>query len=584
MAYNKRTWLGRQGTGLNKFSIGGASPVTIVNQPDSVTQVGDALSAGNLNDLEDRIEDAFDDVDTALDTKADEQDVTNLNNALTAIDHRVSNLEQAHGSYEVKPYKDGSITPSGKGAWSIVEGLRGVSRVKNNALSTIHSFGLYHCSLVSYSEGVLTVTGFSVGSQVYKPSIVVPSDRTVLGGIWVKPSKATYAYVSLGSSTLVNTVQLPANVWTFLCNEKALTSATVEFSLYVNVNNDLGASDTVQVKEAFLTDLTLYFGGTIPSDADTIAKIQQNYPHLLTPSEYGVRIVDSSYSGVRAWARNLVDPSVITPNKYVDDGSGNLMSNSTYVASDYLPVVPNKTYYYKTDESRGRWGAWYDENKVYISGISGSGEKTAPSNAKYARVTGCTDNYLTTLCFSLSDSLDGTFTEYHAPSTLSLTFQGKSAGSVYDSCEPNVEVSGVAKKRTTERIGEQDLSQIAFTYNSSFASWRSNSAFSLAKPPASNDDVANIMLAGFVAIKGNDVASTAVMSIAMNIGGNIWVNNGSSSTPPSGTMRYELATESVTLSDPLIDNTLLTEAGGRMATVQTGTVVDGSFDMGFITL
>lgn len=82
MAYNKRTWLGRQGTGLNKFSIGGASPVTIVNQPDSVTQVGDALSAGNLNDLEDRIEDAFDDVDTALATKADQTEVTNLNDAL----------------------------------------------------------------------------------------------------------------------------------------------------------------------------------------------------------------------------------------------------------------------------------------------------------------------------------------------------------------------------------------------------------------------------------------------------------------------------------------------------------------------
>ena len=50
------------------------------------------------------------------------------------------------------------------------------------------------------------------------------------------------------------------------------------------------------------------------------------------------------------------------------------------------------------------------------------------------------------------------------------------------------------------------------------------------------------------------------------------------------TINFELATESVTLSDPIIDNTLLTEAYGRMSTVQTGTVVDGSFDLGFITL
>ena len=64
MAFNKRTWKGRQGTGLNKFSINGASPVTVVNQPDTITEVGDALSAGNLNDLETRIGNEFDIVET----------------------------------------------------------------------------------------------------------------------------------------------------------------------------------------------------------------------------------------------------------------------------------------------------------------------------------------------------------------------------------------------------------------------------------------------------------------------------------------------------------------------------------------
>lgn len=110
MAFNKRTWLGRQGTGLNKFSIGGASPVTIVNQPDSVTQVGDALSAGNLNDLEDRIEDAFDDVDTELDTKADEQDVTNLNNAIenTTI-------------WDIDQQSEVTFEGDGAGTWEIME-------------------------------------------------------------------------------------------------------------------------------------------------------------------------------------------------------------------------------------------------------------------------------------------------------------------------------------------------------------------------------------------------------------------------------------------------------------------------------
>lgn len=64
MAFNKRTWKGRQGTGLNKFSIDGATPVTVVNQPDYISEQGDALSAGNLNDLENRIYNEFTDVET----------------------------------------------------------------------------------------------------------------------------------------------------------------------------------------------------------------------------------------------------------------------------------------------------------------------------------------------------------------------------------------------------------------------------------------------------------------------------------------------------------------------------------------
>lgn len=51
----KRIWKARRGFGLNKFSINGQPPVEVVNEPDSVTEVGDPISADNLNDLEARI-------------------------------------------------------------------------------------------------------------------------------------------------------------------------------------------------------------------------------------------------------------------------------------------------------------------------------------------------------------------------------------------------------------------------------------------------------------------------------------------------------------------------------------------------
>jgi len=59
MAFIKRTWLARIGTGLNKFIIGdkdGNNKQTLTNSPDTVSQQGDVISADNLNDLEDRIE------------------------------------------------------------------------------------------------------------------------------------------------------------------------------------------------------------------------------------------------------------------------------------------------------------------------------------------------------------------------------------------------------------------------------------------------------------------------------------------------------------------------------------------------
>lgn len=60
--FDRRTWLARIGTGLNKFIIGAKDAdgkQALVNSPDSITQEGDVISAANLNDLEGRIESEF---------------------------------------------------------------------------------------------------------------------------------------------------------------------------------------------------------------------------------------------------------------------------------------------------------------------------------------------------------------------------------------------------------------------------------------------------------------------------------------------------------------------------------------------
>ena len=620
MAYNKRTWLGRQGTGLNKFSIGGATPVTIVNQPDSVTQVGDALSAGNLNDLEDRIEDAFDDVDTALDTKADEQDVTNLNNAINQIDHRVQNLEQAKGSYVVQNYKDGSITPSGKGAWSIVEGLRGVSRVENNAIDKTHfqndSSGV--ASVVNNGDGTLTVT---------------ISDTTT-DDIWLLLTENSGdGYFSMARGhvfVIADSHKFPTGVvyWNAYgggsLGVNALNTQPSNFEvILLAVYIPPGTTAQSFTIEPVIRDLTLYFGGTIPSDADTIAEIQQNYPHLLIPSEYGVRIVDSSYSGVRAWSRNLAK---VNPEYY----------DSSYVptfdADKCYKVTAGVTYYWKIFEKtfttwRARiffydmegnplttpstsWVTEVSSNGFYVNGQGllwgGNGSDTTKkwtfSQNFYIRfvfLLGDTtsSSVISKFCFNVTDSMDGTFTEYFTD-TLALSFQGKSAGSVADTCEPNVEVEGVARRRDTQRVksytftGNETWTYVTtYDYPVFYCAIFTDAlyAYNLDLTVMTDEYVA-ISNRDYYAFRTNDLNKKCCM--INNQGFPMFAIQDSAITSGSAmashmagkTIHYALAEDIVTLSDPIIDNTLLTESGGRMATVQTGTVVDGSFDMGFITL
>jgi len=66
MAYSKKTWLARLGQGLNKFIFNGGSKVTLDSSPDLVTQEGTPLSAENMNDLEQRIDDEFTNVNEAI--------------------------------------------------------------------------------------------------------------------------------------------------------------------------------------------------------------------------------------------------------------------------------------------------------------------------------------------------------------------------------------------------------------------------------------------------------------------------------------------------------------------------------------
>ena len=347
MAYTKRTWLGRQGTGLNKFSIGGASPVTIVNQPDSVTQVGDALSAGNLNDLEDRIEDAFDDVDTALDTKADEQDVTNLNNAISKISDDVN---------RIAIFSSNLIDPS-----------KGVAGYLSNGV-VIENSGYRTTDYISVSAGkyVKKINTRDMGAGAL--SIALYNEgKTFLGNL---------EGTNLGSGWYMYTIPSTVSLIRLTTGGRTLSAPTCYFGL----------------GETALSDIPKY-GFSIGSDGTIDYSQVQNVPNYQEEIEISAEKIER----IASFSSNLINPSERVVG-YLNYDNGNVITDSFYSTTGYIRVREGnyvKFVYNATGVIGGNANkiTMYDANKQFISSLAGSLITTdwysynIPANVAYIRLS-----------------------------------------------------------------------------------------------------------------------------------------------------------------------------------------------------
>ena len=96
--------------------------------------------------------------------------------------------------------------------------------------------------------------------------------------------------------------------------------------------------------------------------------------------------ITGASGGVGDRTANLFNAATTLHNYYISDVDGVAKVAANNDCSDYIEIKPETTYYI-TSISSGRWGAWYDENKQFISGITIYGAKTSPAGAKYMRVT-----------------------------------------------------------------------------------------------------------------------------------------------------------------------------------------------------
>lgn len=92
--------------------------------------------------------------------------------------------------------------------------------------------------------------------------------------------------------------------------------------------------------------------------------------------------------------KNLFDKLAITAGYYVNQNGGNLLSNASYNASDYIPITAGEQYsYYSSNDPTNLRIAFYNSAKVYISGLLyPSSPITAPALAAFVRFSLLTDS------------------------------------------------------------------------------------------------------------------------------------------------------------------------------------------------
>lgn len=129
-------------------------------------------------------------------------------------------------------------------------------------------------------------------------------------------------------------------------------------------------------------------------------------------------------------SKNLIGTSFMTGAIYSNNGNlDNGSSFQTWQSTDFIAIKPNAKYKlsYQGAAANANTGAYYDANKVYISGFSGCSDFTSPANAYFIRFSQSNTNPFS----SNWQFEEGTaITLYHAPN---YTFPFASQNFVY--CE-----------------------------------------------------------------------------------------------------------------------------------------------------
>ena len=117
-------------------------------------------------------------------------------------------------------------------------------------------------------------------------------------------------------------------------------------------------------------DLSIWYGSNdrIPSD---LLSHPENWGRYYAGSlAYAAGYLDSADGAIlTAIGRQMFDKSTAMTG-YIDDVNGNFVAVADATCTDYIGVSPNDQLHIYSEQTSTAWGAWYDRDKNFISGIT----------------------------------------------------------------------------------------------------------------------------------------------------------------------------------------------------------------------
>lgn len=220
----------------------------------------------------------------------------------------------------------------------------------------------------------------------------------------------------------------------------------------------------------------------------------------------------------------LFDQTTVTKQSYVNDVTGKIGSTAEDVnASDYISVMGYEYIKITSTMKTKQWGAFYDTNKTFLSGIVGYDKPIpVPPDASYARLTVIGDNLKTFMVNAGATALP--WEPYRGVQTLPLTADQpwRGIGDVHDEVCDRDGVLGTWRRYAEDTLDGSDNEKWEMTdcAESTHKRFYSSSIRLKTKPATLNAAVEPLLCNAYKAISANDTYSKK-QGISVEITGKI---------------------------------------------------------------